>query len=153
MSRGALAVASSFVVVGLILGASSSGCSSHQGEEEDLGHTSQALEAGTASRRLVATGDTYVREGAPHQNQGASPTLRLQASASNRILVRFDPAAVATLTDAPALLKLTIASNGNSWGATGRAISVHRLTRDWTELGATFTCSCDTNTSNASRDC
>jgi hypothetical protein len=137
----------------LVLGASSGACSSRGNDDEDVGKTSQALEAGTPTRQATSTGDSYVREGSPNQNQGTLPTLRLQASGSNRALVRFDTAAMSELTTGPVTLSLQISSNGNNWGASGRSIAVHRLTHDWTELGATWNCSLDTNTANSSADC
>jgi len=68
MAQGrALAVASTFGVVALILGASSSACSSHRADDEDdaLGHASQALEAGAAMREIPANADSFVREDLP----------------------------------------------------------------------------------------
>lgn len=45
------------------------------------------------------------------------------------------------------------ANNGNNWGATGGTVDVHRMNRDWTELGATWNCANDSNISNSSPDC
>jgi hypothetical protein len=71
-----------------------------------------------------AVSDTYIRDGAPNQNQGALETLRIQQSGKNRALVRFaHPNLAADLPGgvASALLGLSIVVNGENWGASGRA--------------------------------
>ncbi len=106
---------------------------------------------------VPASGDTYIRSGSPNQNQGSEALLRLQSSGHNRALIRFEPqaisAAVGTGTLQSARLELTITLNANNWGTSGRTIDLHRLTRAWTELGATWNCAVDTNPGDSSADC
>ncbi len=118
------------------------------------------LAAGTAhaaTATLDASGDTYLRGGgASNTNEGTSTFLRLQNTGDNHALVRFDQAAITSALSGGSLtsaaLELYIEANDNNW-ATGRPIDVHRMTADWTELGATFNCAIDTNTGNGSPDC
>ncbi|MDB4992734.1 MAG: hypothetical protein JWM74_166, partial [Myxococcaceae bacterium] len=103
---------------------------------------------------LPAIADTYLKEGSPNENQGTLPTLRLQASGKNRALVRFDSAAIAAAgVGTSATLKVVIADNAENWGLLGRPIALYRVTREWSELGATWNCAIDGNTANGSADC
>jgi Glucodextranase, domain B len=106
---------------------------------------------------VFATADSYVKGGQPNQNQGGEAILRIQDSGDNRTLVRFDQAAIANAVGSghltQAKLRLNIDFNGNNWGPNGRAVAVHRMVQDWTELGATWNCPDDTNTANGSPDC
>ncbi len=115
-----------------------------------------------------AQADTYVRNGQNDRNYGSSPFIRVQSSGSNRGMVRFDQsalqAAVGTGTVTSATLRLTIADNGNNWGATGRTVDVYRMLADWAEgtgtetsrgsgLGATWNCAIDSQIANQAKDC
>ena len=106
---------------------------------------------------LTASGDTYLRRGAPNQNQGGEPILRLRDLGDNRALVQFSQSSIAATVGSnrlvSATLQLTISRNGNNWGSTGRTIDVHRMTKAWTELGATWNCAVDANTGNSRPDC
>jgi RHS repeat-associated protein len=106
---------------------------------------------------LYATADTYLKSGAANQNVGSETVLRVQSSGNNRALVRFDHAAIAAAVGSgsivSATLELYVASNGNNWGSTGRTVDVHRLSANWTEAGATWSCPVDSNPSNSSADC
>ncbi len=125
-------------------------CSSTGSSEERTSSTRSRL----TTRTIAASADTFLKQGTPNQNQGSLPTLRLQASGKNRALVRFESSAVASLSDGgPASLRLTIVVNAENWGSSGRPISLHRLTKDWTEAGATWNCAIDANTANGSPDC
>src|SRR5438876_893359 len=96
------------------------------GGEADLGQSRSGLTVSSA-------GDTYLRSGSPNQNQGSLTTLRLQQSGSNRALLKFSDADVASFASgATVTLTLTIATNGDNWDG-GRQIAVHRMTRDWDE--------------------
>lgn len=110
-----------------------------------------------ADPALTASADTYLRRGAPNQNQGQETILRLRDAGDNRALVQFSQssitAAVGSNQLVSATLQLTISRNGNNWGPTGRTINVHRMTKAWTELGATWNCAVDTNTGNMRPDC
>ncbi len=105
---------------------------------------------------LIATQDTYLRRFSPDRNQGGLEILRVLALARNRCLVQFDQQAIATAvagrTIVSAKLRLNIAQN-LFLGNTGREVAVHRMTQSWTELGATWNCPDDTDTSNRRPDC
>ncbi len=107
-----------------------------------------------ATTTLSTNGDTYLR--GSNQNDGTQTFLRVRSSGDNRALVQFDHAAIVSALNAGVLitahLELFIEFNNNSWGD-GREVDVHRVTREWTELGATHNCPIDTNPSNSSPDC
>jgi hypothetical protein len=109
------------------------------------------------SPSLTAAADSYVRNGAPNQNQGYETILRIQASGNNRILVHIDQSAISSFVGSGALqsakLRLYITENANNWGTTGRTLSVHRVLAPWTEIGATWNCPDDTNPINSAPDC
>ncbi|GEM_PF-6869100 len=98
--------------------------------------------------------DTYVRESTPNKNHGTESILRI--SRKNRALLKFDQnliqQTIGTSAIISAKLKFTIAKDGKNWDK-GGAVHVLRMTRDWTERGATWNCANDTNTSNNKPDC
>ena len=122
-----------------------------------------------------AIADTYVRSGAPNTNEGASDFLRIRDAGDNRVLVRFDQAAIAAAvgnqTILAATLQMDIVDNGNNWGPNGRTASLHRMLVGWAEgngreadygqsesfrgdvPGATWKCAIDVNTANSRADC
>ena len=106
---------------------------------------------------LNALGDTYLKAGSANQNQGSETFVRVQNTGNNRSLVIFDSTeitdAAAGKTLNTAVLRLYVEDNGNNWGASGRAVDVHRVTTAWTELGATWNCPDDTDTGNSAPDC
>lgn len=117
---------------------------------------------------LSPSADAYVKSGNANHNQGAETYMNLQASGSNRGLVRFDQSSIASTvgsgTVTSAKLRLTITDNGNNWGATGRTIDLHRLISDWAEgngtdndrgtgSGATWSCAIDSLIQNTAKDC
>ncbi|MBL8229539.1 MAG: DNRLRE domain-containing protein [Bryobacterales bacterium] len=106
---------------------------------------------------LTATADTYVRSGSPNQSQGYDTILRVQDSGNNRALVQFSQAVIASVVGGGTLqsarIRLYIIDNGNNWGSAGRPVSAHRITRAWTEAGATWNCPDDTNPVNSAKDC
>ncbi len=114
--------------------------------------------AGEAQTTILdPSSDTYLKSGSPNQNLGTSTFLRIQQSGSNRPLVRFDSPQIAAAVGAGALvsatLQLYIQDNGNNWGASGQTVGVYRLSKDWTEAGATWNCPIDANPANAQPDC
>lgn len=121
-------------------------------------HSPSALtHAQTLTMTLVASADTYLRQGSPNQNQGTETIVQVRDSGNNRALVRFDQAEIAagigSGTLVSATLELTISHNGNNWGSSGRTVEAHRLAAEWTELGATWNCPNDTDTSNQQPNC
>lgn len=136
--------------------ASASACSSNEHEEhpeENVSRQSQALEGGATTKQLTPVADTYLKQGTPNKNQGTLTSLSIQDSGNHRTILRFDSAAMSELTDGTTTLNLAISLNANNWGTTGRQIAVYRLTTAWTELGATWNCAVDTDTSNSNDDC
>jgi len=106
---------------------------------------------------LTPSADTYLREGAPNQNQGTETSLRLQNSGNNRALLMWDPTVISQAIGAGTLMaariELTISDNGDNWGTSGRTIDLHPMTRAWTETGATWNCAEDANPINRRPDC
>jgi hypothetical protein len=103
------------------------------------------LGEGPHSLTFQAAADTYMSEAAAKQNFGQKNFLRLQGKPRNRALVRFDPAELSGIlggaTIVSAGLEMTLASeNGEEEGPAGATIDAHRLTADWTETGATWSC-------------
>jgi len=103
---------------------------------------------------LGTDGDTYLQ--GSNQNRGTDTFLRIRANGDVRTLVQFDQSAIEAAAAggvvASAQLELFIEFNNNSWGD-GREVDVHRVTTEWTELGATPNCPIDTNTGNSNPDC
>ena len=92
------------------------------------------------SLQLPLVADTYVRKG--NTNQGDAAVLLIRKAGDHRALVRFDDAALLQALQGGTLLsaslELTIASNGNDWGAQGRSLDLHLMTQAWSELEATW---------------
>jgi hypothetical protein len=104
---------------------------------------------------LDASGDTYLRSGASDSNEGTATFLRVNSSPI-RTLVRFDQSQIASAAAGLSLVSATLelyVNSASSWGTTGRNVNAHRMTADWTELGATWHCPIDTNTGNSAPDC
>ncbi len=103
---------------------------------------------------LPVAADTYVRNGSANQNQGGESLLRIRSSGKNRALARFDLSGLEDAVDDlhSATLELFVETNGGNWG-TGRTIDAHRLTADWSEPGATWSCAVDTVPGNQNDDC
>jgi hypothetical protein len=106
---------------------------------------------------LQAVGDTYLRKGDANKNFGAEPILRVREGGQNRALVQFDAqnltSTLSGATVVSASLELHVEKNGRNWGKTGRTVGAHRLTGAWTEMGATWNCPNDSNTTNGNPDC
>lgn len=129
---------------------------------------------GEQSSTLNAAADTYLRQGSPNTNEGASPIMRVWASGDNRTLIRFDQSAIASTIGGGVLvsakLQVDIAKNANNWGKEGRTVGVHRLSMAWAEgngkdaelppkqsfrgsgSGATWNLAIDTDISNRKPD-
>ena len=106
-----------------------------------------------ATVALIASQDTSIRRTAPNQNYGRETGLDV-----NRTLVRFDPAALRAAVGpndilTSARLELTLTNNTLRRRAPAKTVGAHRLKKDWTELGATWNCAIDNNTSNRQADC
>ncbi len=105
---------------------------------------------------LQASADTTIKRTSPDQNVGTQKTLALREG-GHRVLVRFDPAAIAAAVAsgslASAQLRLYVGQNPSSWGPTGRTVDVYRLDAAWVETAATWDCADDTNLANAAPDC
>jgi len=113
------------------------------------------MAAAASTVTLQATADTYLREGGPNANEGSETFLRVRTG-PNRSLVRFAQADIAAAAAGMVLLSARLelfVSDANSWGAPGRAVNAHRMTADWSELGATWNCPIDSNPGNSSPDC
>jgi hypothetical protein len=124
------------------------------------------------SGTLLATADSFIRNGADNTNEGANERLRIQSSGHNRVLARFNLSGISTNGMQSATLTLDIAENSDNWGTSGRLVDAHRLLEDWTEgngrndimvgggpnfrgtgEGVTWKCAKDTNINNQNDDC
>jgi hypothetical protein len=113
-----------------------------------------AAPVAAATVTLTATADTYLREGARNSNEGAEIFLRI-TSGPNRALVRFSQAQLAAAAAGQVLLSASLqlhTADASQWSA-GRPVNAHRMTADWSELGATWNCADDANPSNGAADC
>ncbi len=106
---------------------------------------------------LLADADTYIRQSSPNTNWGTDTALQLGGGGRSRVLVRFDSTALRAVVGAGTLdsawLEFTITAGPQGWGTNERTVDLHRLLRDWTELGATWNCAVDANPANSVPDC
>ena len=111
----------------------------------------------TVEDTLVASGDTHISKSSPNQNFGSNGEMRVGGTSRYRALVQFDSAAIRQAVGAGRLdsarVEFTIIANPDGFGSGGRQVDLHRLTRSWTELGATWNCPVDANTANSVPDC
>lgn len=103
------------------------------------------------------TADTNITRSAPDREHGRAAFLRVAKTGPSRALVQFDPAPLAAALAGNQLLSaqlaMSIAANGNNWGASGRTVGVYRLTTAWSEGAATWDCPADSNLDNHRPDC
>ena len=99
---------------------------------------------------LPVVRDTSVRVLTPNQNEGT-----LKQLAGSRSLVAVDTQAlVAALGEQDVLLSATLQLTPPSAGQPrSTRLGVYRTTQAWSELGATWWCAIDSNTSNRLKDC
>lgn len=105
-----------------------------------------------------ASADTYLKQSDPNRNFGTDTELRIEPGGNiragviqfnqNQLLAAIGPSS----TILSAKLQMTIVGNGGGWGSGGE-IDLSRLTRNWTENGATWNCPVDTDTANSNLDC
>ena len=134
-----------------------------------------AEESCSPELKAAAVKDSFMRKGNPNRNEGANPRLRVRASGKNRALVAFDTAEVDAFVNNHGLTKatliLSIAENGNNWGADGRTVDAHPLLVEFAEgngqnagvpgsqstrgsgEGVTWKCEVDTEIANQKADC
>ncbi|HEX4955081.1 MAG TPA: DNRLRE domain-containing protein [Thermoanaerobaculia bacterium] len=104
---------------------------------------------------LDAVADTYLDRGEPDRNQGDSDRLRLTTD-SQRILVRFDPAAVAAAVGSSFLVSAHLeifVEEAEGWAHPGEPVAAHRLLAAWGEATATWDCAEDSDAANHQADC
>lgn len=109
-------------------------------------------------KTFTPSADTYVKLENPNKNQNTENKLNLQYFDAHRILVQFNQQEIqsaipAGSTIVSAKLEFTITKNGNTWGKNGNSIGLYKMTKPWTESGATWFCANDMNTSNSKPDC
>jgi len=111
----------------------------------------------TVADTLFPEADTYIRLPQPNTNWGTATALELGGGGKSRVLVRFDSTAIRQVVGAGTLdsawLEFTITAGPSGWGTNERTVDLHRLQKNWTELGATWNCAVDANTSNSVPDC
>ena len=126
------------------------GCGVDDGATPGPARTESALTA-PESLALVASQDTTVSLGAPNQNFGADPVLDV-----NRALVQFDATGLRAAVGPQDLVigaQLELTLTASKLRAMPREVSAFRLTRAWSETGATWNCPVDTNPGNRKADC
>ena len=119
---------------------------------------------------LSVSADTYIARSAPNKNYGTSSVLRVDDRADSRALVRFDSKALKDIVGSSTVLSAQlwftvvgkVKDNWKNWwpwrwwwpGKLGQeTLMLFRTSEPWTELGATWNCTDDTNTANAKADC
>ncbi len=111
----------------------------------------------TVTDTLLPEADTYIRKTLPNTNWGADTALQVGGGGKNRVLIRFDSTALRTVVGAGTLdsawLEFTIQAGPSGWGTNERTVDLHRVLKDWAELGATWNCAVDANTGNGVPDC
>jgi len=108
------------------------------------------------STGLAAAGDNFTWQNHPNQNNGTSTELRTGVGSTGRALLRWNQATIDSIVGAGTLVsaRLDVTINSSSgWSGSGGQLSIHRVTKDWTELGSTANCAIDTNTGNDQADC
>jgi hypothetical protein len=147
-------------LIGFLLTAAGAACTeepSYPAAQQGTGLTSlpglaAAAAAAPVDLTLIADRDTSVRPGAlANRNFGQSPTLSV-----NQSLLAFDDKGFAGLTTGnrqvtAARLEVTVTRNPFSRG--DRQIDAFRMTRDWSELRATWNCASDLNPADNDDDC
>ena len=147
------------------LGATTVNCTATDASGNQAGCSFTVFVGGT----ILASADSFLRDGAANTNEGANNLLRIQSSGHNRVVVRFDLTGVSTVGLQSATLVLHITDNSDNWGPTGRPVDAHRLLADWTEgnghtvgdqpnfrgtgEGVTWNCAKDSDISNQNDDC
>jgi subtilisin family serine protease len=113
----------------------------------------QAAQQDTA---LPPSGDNFTWKNHPNQNNGTATELRTGTSGVGRAFLRWDQAAVQGAIGSNTLLmarvELTIL-NSSGWTGGGGKLGIHRVTKDWTELGSTANCAIDASPGNDQPDC
>lgn len=125
------------------------GCNTSTPSDVPVGSAQEKLSSAT----LSASADTAVRAGTPNQNFGTDTDLDI-----NRTLVQFSASALSSAVGpqdfvTAATLELTLTNNALRRKTATRAVGAFRLTKPWTEAGATWNCAVDTNTGNKKADC
>jgi hypothetical protein len=101
--------------------------------------------------------DTHIRPGLQqNRNFGGETALELASLTRHRVLLHVEISALEALLGGQGLgraeLELTVTDISSGWGD-GGSISLHRLTQPFEELGATWNCADDQNTSNFQTGC
>lgn len=134
------------------------GCGANDGSSSELAERAEAaakaesaLAQEQAQVTLTAAQDTTVLLSKPNQNFGSLPTLDV-----NRALVQFSSATLTAAVghqDLVVSAKLNLTLTNNKLRVLPRKVGASRLTRAWTETGATWNCAADDNISNHRPDC
>jgi YD repeat-containing protein len=103
-----------------------------------------------------AVGDTFIRSGLPHRNEGSSPQLSVQIGSTHRVITYFDTISIRNaVTDGQlvsAQLEFTIGSIQSDWGP-GRMLAVHSMLQTSFEGNATWACASDSSPGNNQPNC
>jgi hypothetical protein len=105
---------------------------------------------------LPVLADSLLRGDARDQAGGAEPLLRIGGSSPDRAVIRFRQADIAAAVGSGSFLSASLelyAESSSRWSDDSRPVGVYRLTRNWTEAGATWNCPEDTNPANAIPNC
>lgn len=112
--------------------------------------SSQALLSEGEEVTLTASRDTGLVKNPPNRNDGTLPLLSGDYAVLAFDSTQLDDAVGPTDLVLSAKLRLTLPSAGQ---ARATIVGAHRMTKVWTELGATYKCAIDSNPANSTTDC
>jgi hypothetical protein len=145
-----------FALVGMVLGICAACLWPTDAEKLEVPGISIDPQALLDSTGLAAAGDNFTWQDHPNLNSGTATELRTGVASKGRAFVRWTQATIDSVVGTGTLVsaRLDITINSSSgWGPQGGGVSIHRVTKDWTELGSTANCAIDTNTGNDQADC
>ena len=126
----------------------------------EIGGTTEepTVDEGVVMTELVPSDDTYLKKGNPNQNFGSEEILNVRGDGKRRTLVQFDQEAIEEMVGEGELISASLEfeivdGSTSNWTTEGRLVGAYRLTHAWEEMGATWNCGNDTDTSNGSPNC
>ena len=126
----------------------------------EIGGTTEepTVDEGVVMTELIPTDDTYLKKGNANQNFGGEEILNVRGDGKRRTLIQFDQEAIEEMVGEGELISASLEfaivdGSTSNWTTEGRLVGAYRLTHAWEEMGATWNCGNDTDTSNGSPNC